>query len=66
MAAGIEDVAQRAENLAPDGVVAEESILRLFLAGLGAGLLFALLMIIYSIWRAIRRTAYPCRRAGQA
>jgi C4-dicarboxylate transporter DctM subunit len=36
------------------GVVAEESILRLFLAGLGAGLLFALLLIIYSIWRAIR------------
>lgn len=36
------------------GVVAEESILRLFLAGLGAGLLFALLLIIYSVWRAIR------------
>jgi C4-dicarboxylate transporter, DctM subunit len=36
------------------GVVAEDSILRLFLAGLGAGLLFALLMILYSIWRAMR------------
>jgi C4-dicarboxylate transporter DctM subunit len=36
------------------GVVAEESILRLFLAGLGAGLLFALLMVVYSVWRAIR------------
>lgn len=36
------------------GVVAEESILRLFLAGLGAGLLFALLMIVYSVWRAVR------------
>lgn len=36
------------------GVVAEESILRLFLAGLGAGILFALLMVVYSIWRAIR------------
>ncbi len=36
------------------GVVTEESILRLFLAGLGAGLLFALLFIVYSIYRAHR------------
>ena len=36
------------------GVVTEESILRLFLAGLGAGLLFAFLLIVYSIFRAIR------------
>lgn len=36
------------------GVVAEESILKLFLAGLGAGLLFAFLMVIYSMFRAYR------------
>jgi len=36
------------------GVVTEESILRLFLAGLGAGLLFAVLLILYSIYRAAR------------
>nr|WP_319491452.1 TRAP transporter large permease [uncultured Desulfobacter sp.] len=36
------------------GVVAEESILKLFLAGLGAGILFTLLMVAYSIFRAVR------------
>ncbi|PIE64924.1 MAG: C4-dicarboxylate ABC transporter permease [Desulfobacterales bacterium] len=36
------------------GVVTEESILRLFLAGLGAGLLFAFLMIFYSVYRATK------------
>jgi C4-dicarboxylate transporter DctM subunit len=36
------------------GVVAEESILKLFLAGLGAGILFAVLMVVYSIFRAVR------------
>ncbi|PLX66667.1 MAG: C4-dicarboxylate ABC transporter permease [Denitrovibrio sp.] len=36
------------------GVVASESILKLFLAGLGCGLLFALLMMIYAVIRAYR------------
>ena len=36
------------------GVVTGQSILKLFLAGLGAGILFALLLILYCVWRAIR------------
>jgi len=34
------------------GVVAEESIVKLFLGGLGAGLLFAFLMMVVSYWKA--------------
>ncbi len=36
------------------GVVAEESIVKLFLGGLGAGLLFAFLLILFSIFKSIK------------
>ncbi len=36
------------------GVVAEESIVKLFLGGLGAGILFAFLLIVFSIFKAVK------------
>ena len=48
------------------GFVTEESIIDLFLAGIGPGLLLATVFIIYAAWRARRGGAVPSEKASWA